>query len=70
MPGEVQAAGFFAKLADTIIHLVVDEDKLPEILKRRALAAKKKEVRNALANHDWVELRRLTDELERLSNSP
>ena len=67
MPGDV---GLVAKLADTLIGAFLDEDKIPEIIKRRKLRAKKEECRKALIDNDFDRLRVLTDELRELANKP
>ena len=67
MPGDV---GLIAKLADTIIGAFLDEDKIPEIMKRRKLRAKKEECRIALSENNFDRLRVLTDELRELASKP
>lgn len=62
--------GPIATLLDTLIGAFLDEDKIPEILKRRKLRAKKDECRKALNDNRFLDLARLTVELERLSNQP
>lgn len=61
--------GAVAKVIDTIASWLMDEDGYAELKKRRALKAKKEECRRALLDHRWNDLRRLTDELERMSNA-
>lgn len=46
----------------------VDESGRIESKKRAALRAKKEECRKALIDNDWSRLKKLTDEMERLSN--
>jgi len=65
MPGDV---GLVAKLVDTVFSWFTDEAGYLEIKKRRALAAKKEECRRALLDNRWDDLKRLTDELRRLSS--
>lgn len=60
-------AGLVAKAIETLFSWFVSEDGFKEVQKRRALAAKKKECLNALHARRWDELRRCTDEYERLS---
>ena len=67
MPGDV---GLVAGLIHRIIDLVVSEDQLPEIRKRRKLAALRKDANDALDRNDFVAHARLIDELRRLSNEP
>jgi len=64
------ASGYWAKLADSVLSFFVDENKLPEIRKRRQLAALRKDAKDALDRNDWVEHRRILAELERLSDQP
>ena len=70
MPGEVQAAGFMAKLAEVVFSYFTDEDGYKEMAKRAALKKKKQECTDALAANDFVALKRLTDELHALANKP
>ena len=65
MPGDV---GLVAGLIHRIIDLVVSEDQLPEIRKRRKLAALRKDANDALDRNDFVEHARCIDELRRMSN--
>lgn len=65
MPGDV---GLVAKLVDTVFSWFTDEAGYLELKKRRALAAKKEECRRALLDNRWADLKRLTDELQRLSD--
>jgi hypothetical protein len=69
MPGDV---GLVAKLVDSILHFVTDEDQLKETLKRVALAKKKKEYIHAVSTartaDDFATVRRIHDEYERLCN--
>ena len=64
------AVGPIATLLDTIIGAFLDEDKIPEILKRRKLRAKKEECRLALRDNRFEDLKRLTDELSQLASKP
>jgi hypothetical protein len=71
MPGDV---GLVAKLVDSILHFVTDEDQLKETLKRMALAKKNKEYQDA-AKHartadDFAIVQRLFSELLALSTKP
>ena len=70
MPGEIQAAGFMAKLAEVVFSYFTDEDGYKEMAKRSALKKKKEECRRALQDNRFVDLARLTAELEQLSNKP
>ena len=70
MPGELQAAGAIAKLADTVASWFLSEDGYGEWKKRKQLASVKEQARRALIDHDWVALRATTAELERLSQRP
>jgi hypothetical protein len=54
-------------LTYTLVSWFTNEAGRNEILRRRALLAKKKECLDALRDHRWDDLRRLTDEFERLS---
>ena len=67
MPGELQAAGAIAKLADTIASWWMSEDGYGEWKKRRQLAALREKAKAALDRHDWATLRTVTAELKRLS---
>ena len=62
--------GPIASLIEKLIGFVVDEDQLPEILKRRKLATLKEECRKALIDNDWDALRKATQELERIATAP
>jgi len=65
MPGDV---GLVSKVVETIFSYFTDEDGFKEALKRKRLKAKKEECKRALAENRFVDLARLTAELERLSN--
>ncbi len=67
MPGDV---GLVAQLVNTFARFFMDEDGYAELRKRRLLKAKKEECRRALLDHRFDDLKRLVDELERLSSSP
>jgi hypothetical protein len=67
MPGDV---GLVAGLIHRLVDLFVNEDQLPEIQKRRQLAAIRKEAHAALDREDYAEHRRLVAALRRLSDSP
>ena len=67
MPGTV---GFVAKLLDTLVGAFLNEDQIPELVKRHKLKAKKEAAREALANHDWARLAVLADELRDLATKP
>ena len=54
MPASV---GIVAKLLETLVTKFLDEDQIPELLKRRKLANLKKECQNALARNDWAAVR-------------
>jgi len=69
MPGEAEAVGAVAKLADTVASWFMSEGGYAEYKKKSALAAKKEEAQRALQNHDFELLRTIVDELERMSNS-
>ena len=64
------SVGMVAKLLDTLVGAFLDEDKIPEIMKRRTLRAKKEECRKALIDNRFTDLARLTDELRELANKP
>jgi hypothetical protein len=67
MPGTV---GIVAKVLETIINKVFDEDQLPELMKRRKLASMKKECADALARNDWAELAAAVERLRTFSAKP
>ena len=67
MPASI---GIVAKLLETLVTKFLDEDQIPELLKRRKLAAKKEECRRALIDNDFARLRVLTDELRTLADKP
>jgi hypothetical protein len=54
-------------LTYTVVSWFTNEAGRNELLRRRTLLAKKKECLDALRDHRWDDLRRLTDEFERLS---
>ena len=60
--------GLVAKLVDSVFSWFTDEAGYLEIKKRRVLLAKKEECRRALLDHRFVDLKRLSAELERLSD--
>ena len=62
--------GPIASLIEKLIGFVVDEDQLPEILKRRKLRAAKERCRRALIDNDLDALRVAVDELRDLSAKP
>jgi len=70
MPGEIQAAGFMAKLAETVFSYFTDEAGYKEMAKRAALRKKKEECRRALLDNRFADLKRLTDELHDLAQKP
>lgn len=57
--------GSIAELLTKLVDLFVNEDKLPEIRKRRELAKLRKDCQDALRNNDWpgltVAVQRLRD---------
>ena len=65
MPGDV---GLVSKLVETIFSYFTDEDGFKEALKRKRLKAKKEECTLALKEKRYIDLARLSAELERLSN--
>lgn len=69
MPGEAEAVGAMAKLANTVASWFMSEGGYAEYKKKSALAAKKKEAQVAIQNHDWDKLRIIIAELERMSSS-
>lgn len=62
--------GLVANLIHRLVDLFVNEDQLPERLKRRKLAALRKDADAALAKHDMVEHARIVAEFERVSDAP
>lgn len=68
--GIPEAAGAGLTLLDHVFMWFTDEAGRIEIKKRAALRAKKEECVKALHEKRFSDLRRLTDELERLSNAP
>ena len=70
MPGELQAVGAIAKLADTVASWLMSEDGYGEWKKRRQLAALREKAKAALDRHDWSALRDATSELRRLAEKP
>jgi hypothetical protein len=67
MTGISEAAGAGLTLIDKIFSWWTDEAGRIEIRKRAALRAKREECRRALLDNRWDDLKRLTDELQRLS---
>lgn len=67
MPGDV---GLVASLIHRLVDFFIDEDQLPEIRKRRKLAALRKDADAALAKRDMAEHARLVAEFERVSDQP
>lgn len=57
-------------LALKVFGYATDEEGLREQQKRKALANKKEECRKALIDNRFDDLKRLTDELERIANAP
>lgn len=70
MPGELAGAGLIAKLVETLVNKFIDEDQIPELMKRRKLAALKKECQDALVRNDWVALADATARLRDLATKP
>ena len=68
MPGF--AAGPIASVIEKIIGLVFDEDQLPEVMKRRKLAAEKERCRRALIDNDFVALAAAVERLRDISSKP
>lgn len=66
--GLPEAVGAGLTLTEKIFSWWTDEAGRIEIRKRARLRAKKEECQRALLEHRFTDLRRLTDELERLSN--
>ena len=66
MPGTV---GLLAKLADSLIGLM-SEDQIPEMIKRHKLKAAKEECRRALIDNDWDRLHAAVERLRDLSSKP
>jgi len=60
----------WASLAEKVFAWTTDEAGLIAFKKRQALAAKKKEVKDAIACNNFERARVLMDELERLSVAP
>ena len=67
VPGDV---GLVAKLVQVIFSWATDEDGLRELLLKKKLANKRSECAKALADNRFDDLKRLTAELERLSQQP
>ena len=67
MPGDV---GLVAKVIETIINKFLDEDQIPELLKRRKLRALKEECRRALIDNDWDRLKSATEQLRDTASKP
>ena len=66
----MSAVGPVAKLLTPLMQWILREDGYREWAMRRQLAALRKDAKDALDRNDWVELRRATRALERLSNAP
>lgn len=62
--------GLIAKAFETIFSAFIDEDKIPEILKRRKLKALKEECRRALIDNDWERLAQSTQALRDFASKP
>lgn len=62
--------GLVANLIHRMVDLFVNEDQLPEIRKRRELAALKKECRDALVRNDWAALAVATQRLRDAATKP
>ena len=67
MPGEV---GLVAKVIETIISKFLDEDQIPEMVKRWKLKALKEECRRALIDNDWERLAIVTQALRDTASKP
>ena len=67
MPGDV---GLVAKLVETILGAFLNEDQIPELIKRRKLKAAKEECRRALIDNDFVALAAAVERLRDLSSKP
>lgn len=67
MPGDV---GIVAALLHRLVDLFVNEDQLPEIRKRRKLAALRKDADAALAKRDLAEHARIMAEFQRIADAP
>ncbi len=67
MPGDV---GLVAKVIETLVNKFLDEDQIPELLKRRKLAGLKKECQDALLRNDWVALADATTRLRDFASKP
>jgi hypothetical protein len=65
--GIPEAAGAGLTLIEKIFSWWTDEAGRIEIQKRARLRAKKEECQRALTDNRWDDLKRLTDELRRLS---
>jgi hypothetical protein len=68
MAGIPEAAGAGLTLIDHIFGWFTDEAGRIAIQKRARLRSKKEECRRALLDHRFVDLSRLSAELERMSN--
>ena len=62
--------GLIAKAVETIFSAFIDEDKIPEIMKRRKLKSLKEECQRALINNDFVALADATARLRDFSSKP
>lgn len=67
MAGIPEAAGAGLTLIEKVFSWWTDEAGRIEIRKRAALRNKKEECKRALLDNRWDDLKRLTDELHRLS---
>lgn len=63
-----EAVGAGLTVIEKIFSWWTDEAGRLEIKKRAALRAKKEECRRALIDNRWDDLKRLTDELQRISS--
>ena len=67
MPGDV---GLVAQTINTIFSWFTSEGGYEEMVRERAIRAKKVEAHRALQNNDFPALRQSISELERLSSQP
>lgn len=67
MPGEV---GLVAKLLETLVSKFLDEDQIPELLKRRKLASLKENCRRALIDNDFPRLAIAVERLRDFAAKP
>ena len=70
MPGLTASTGPIASVIVKIIGLVFDEDQLPEVMKRRKLAAEKERCRRALIDNDWERLAQAVEKLRDVASKP